>query len=259
MINFSKIFLKKKKTLIFITAAGIILLFTPFYEAKATIWDDVVGGLSNIVNALAGIPLYFAVWPLLVAALVGPIIVGIIFSINLWLLRFAAQGNIITLPLTHNGLVDKGVAATTSLVNLAFILVLVIIALATILRRENYGLKKLLPKFIFILLLINFVPVICGAVIDIANVVTRAFLDFDIPKLFGSVFSTPLTQDFNNIRDAIAGQKPWAATLLDELQKTFSFSGIINKIAVGFSAIFFGLFASFIFFLYFINKRPNNR
>ncbi len=65
---------------------------------------------------------------------------------------------------------------TRDIVNMFFILALVIIAFATILRIESYGMKALLPKLIIIALLINFSYLACGVIIDASQVVANHFI-----------------------------------------------------------------------------------
>jgi len=62
------------------------------------------------------------------------------------------------------------------IVNMFFILGLVIIAFATILRFEGYGIKRLLPKLIIMALLINFSFIISAVIVDISQIVTYHFL-----------------------------------------------------------------------------------
>lgn len=78
---------------------------------------------------------------------------------------------------TDAPVVKIGWQLTRDLVNMFFILVLLVIAFATILRREGYGIKKLLPKLIIVALLINFSLVICGTIIDFTQVGTHFFYD----------------------------------------------------------------------------------
>ena len=61
------------------------------------------------------------------------------------------------------------------LCNMFFILVLLIIAFATILRLENYSMKKYLPKLLIMAVLINFSKTICLFLIDISQVVMLTF------------------------------------------------------------------------------------
>lgn len=61
--------------------------------------------------------------------------------------------------------------------NMFFILFLVVIAFATILRIEQYGIKQLLPKVILIALLINFSFVIASVIVDFSNIAANFFID----------------------------------------------------------------------------------
>jgi len=59
--------------------------------------------------------------------------------------------------------------------NMGFVLVLIYIGLATALRYREHQAKKTLPRLIAIAILINFTPVICGVVIDAANIFMNFF------------------------------------------------------------------------------------
>jgi len=72
-------------------------------------------------------------------------------------------------------IVKAGWEVSRDVANTVFILFLVIIAFATILRLERYGIKQLLPKVIIIALLINFSYIICAVIIDISNITASVF------------------------------------------------------------------------------------
>jgi len=78
---------------------------------------------------------------------------------------------------TDVNVVQEGWKITRGLANMFFILILMIIAFATILRVETYGMKTLLPKLIIAALLINFSLVFCGAIIDSTQIMSHFFLD----------------------------------------------------------------------------------
>jgi hypothetical protein len=61
--------------------------------------------------------------------------------------------------------------------NMFFVLILLIIAFATILRVESYNLKTWLPKLIIMAVLINFSKLICGLFIDFAQVIMLTFVN----------------------------------------------------------------------------------
>jgi len=58
-----------------------------------------------------------------------------------------------------------------------FILILLVIAFATILRIESYNYKKTLPKLLIMAVLINFSRTICGLIIDFAQVIMLTFVN----------------------------------------------------------------------------------
>jgi len=60
--------------------------------------------------------------------------------------------------------------------NLGFVLAIIVIAFATILRIERYGMKQILWKLVVAALLVNFSLVIAGAIISVSNVATNTFL-----------------------------------------------------------------------------------
>lgn len=79
-------------------------------------------------------------------------------------------------------IVTDGWKTVRDLVNMFFVLILLVIAFATILKIETYGMKTLLPKLIIAALLINFSLVFAGAIIDFSGVMTDFFIkeDFSI-------------------------------------------------------------------------------
>lgn len=72
--------------------------------------------------------------------------------------------------------ITEGWKMARDISNMFFILIMVIIAFATILRSEKYGVKKLLPKVIGVALLINFSMVLCGIIIDFSNITGEFFI-----------------------------------------------------------------------------------
>ena len=87
-----------------------------------------------------------------------------------------AQGILGFTGLQNAQMVKDGWGITRDLANMFFVLILMVIAIATILKVEPYGMKTLLPKLIIAALLINFSLVFCGAIIDSAGVLTNFFI-----------------------------------------------------------------------------------
>jgi hypothetical protein len=73
--------------------------------------------------------------------------------------------------------VNIGWSVVINITNMFFVVVLLIIAFATILGLEQYEWKKLLPKLFFAAVLINFSRTICGLLIDLSQVLMMTFVN----------------------------------------------------------------------------------
>ena len=99
--------------------------------------------------------------------------------------------------LLSSDILKTGMAITTSLANLGFIFLLIIISIATILRRQSYGIKQLLAKLIIAALLVNFSFVIAGAILNFSSVFTRYFLSIMPGAGGGMSFANTIAIAFN--------------------------------------------------------------
>jgi hypothetical protein len=73
--------------------------------------------------------------------------------------------------------VSYGWVVVRDLCNMFFVLILLIIAFASILRIDSYNLKTWLPKLIIMAVLINFSKMICGVLIDFTQIVMLTFIN----------------------------------------------------------------------------------
>ncbi len=117
---------------------------------------------KNVVTSIVGWIVVALVWTL------GQIMVVLMY-ILLWV---ASYNDFINSPAVTNGWV-----ILRDVCNMFFVLILLVIAFATVLNRENYAMKKLLPKFIIAAILINFSRLICGIIIDFAQVIMLTFVN----------------------------------------------------------------------------------
>jgi hypothetical protein len=85
--------------------------------------------------------------------------------------------------------VNVGWSAVLNLTNMFFVVILLVIAFATILGVDQYEWKKLLPKFFFAAILVNFSRTICGVLIDASQVVITAFVNAIAATVGGSVIN----------------------------------------------------------------------
>lgn len=86
-----------------------------------------------------------------------------------------AQGNFTKFP----GVVLVGWVAVRDIMNIFFVLALIVISLATILRIEAYNWKKLLARLIIMALLVNFSKVIAESIVSFADLILNLFITND--------------------------------------------------------------------------------
>jgi len=78
----------------------------------------------------------------------------------------------------NNPAINTGWTICRDFCNLFFVLLLLVIAFATIFRIQTYSAKALLPKFILAIFLINFSQVIATLVIDFGQILMFQFVDW---------------------------------------------------------------------------------
>ncbi|MBI2591722.1 MAG: hypothetical protein HYW34_03540 [Candidatus Brennerbacteria bacterium] len=96
-----------------------------------------------------------------------------------WLVNFSFNMN---LRLSANGIITTGWNITSALANLGFVLFIIVIAFATVVRWPGYGLKEILRKLIAAALLVNFSLLIAFIFIDFSNILTSYFLSVSTAK-----------------------------------------------------------------------------
>lgn len=115
-------------------------------------------------------------WPVkIIGGIVSAIvyILGWILMLVVKVLVYVAQYN----NFIHAKPIVVGWIMTRDLANMFFIVILLIIAFATILRIEKYNYKKWLPKLLLMAVLINFSKTITGLLIDVAQIVMLSFVN----------------------------------------------------------------------------------
>lgn len=165
---FSKICNKKVLAGVFLTLA--FFLFPQI--ASAGIGDFVSGIFSagfSLVGSLAMkmFSAFMFIFMMLISGLAS--IAGAILS-------WVTDPGFITVSFTQNEFVLRGWEFTRDLANMGFAVFLALIGLFTALRMNQYQWQKTLPRLLMIILLINFTPVITGAIIDAANIIMNFFL-----------------------------------------------------------------------------------
>jgi len=117
--------------------------------------------MNGIINALCSIIIAVS------SAIVG---------LGQFMLNYVLSPEFIDATGTNNPVVQEGWEMIRSLANAALIIGLVIIAINIILGKEEEQAKKTLVNFVIVALLINFTPLICGFIIDGANILASGFI-----------------------------------------------------------------------------------
>ncbi len=89
--------------------------------------------------------------------------IGLLVSFGAYLVEW---GLIINSELAYTEMIKGGFGVTLGITNLCFVLAIIVIAIATIIGYESYGMKKNLWKLIVAALLVNFSLVICSVIIS---------------------------------------------------------------------------------------------
>ncbi len=110
-------------------------------------------------------------------------VAGIILQLATWMLKMAfwALALLITVAgyngFIHSTAVNIGWVMVRDVTNMFFVVILLLVAFGTILGLEQYEWKKMLVKFFFAAVLVNFSRVICGVIIDVGQVVMITFVN----------------------------------------------------------------------------------
>lgn len=154
-------------------------------------------------------------------------LIAFLLALGGWFIDFSLSLNseVFTLPV-----VLIGWRITRDIANLGFVLGIIVIAFATIVRSETYGIKKTLFKLIVIAVLINFSLSICGVFLDASAIATNFFLSKATPN--GTIaLSQAITQAFNP-------QKLWQVKP-EGIPSITTGSGMLTSIASLFFVIIF--------------------
>jgi len=174
------------------TFFSFILLFLVFGAlaypsvASAQACQFLLGALSPLCN-LIDLPSFGFddIAADLIRGLARLVVSGVIYSLGTLFFAVGALTNWIITTLIDVGVspgasgtpdfVDRGWQFSRNFVNIFFLLILVFIGLATILRLREYELQRTLPRLIVIALLVNFSGLLVGFLADVGNIITVFF------------------------------------------------------------------------------------
>ncbi|MGD1002983.1 MAG: hypothetical protein ABR884_00195 [Minisyncoccia bacterium] len=106
-------------------------------------------------------------------------VMGLLVSLGATLVRLGLQlnDNVFNSPA-----VQTGFSVALAIANLGFVLGIIIIAIATIIRNQTYGMKQLLWKLVFMAILVNFGLVITAPIVGFASSMSNYFINATSPS-----------------------------------------------------------------------------
>jgi hypothetical protein len=159
---------------ILVVAAALVVIFAPIATAHIAFAAD-AASTPGVVNWFTS-PVTSAVYyvSLTVDKIMTLAVVG-----TAALVRLGLQFNeyIFTSPE-----VTTGFSVSLAIANLGFVLGIIIIAIATILRNQTYGIKQLLWKLVFMAILVNFGLVIMAPIVGFADSMSNYFINATSPS-----------------------------------------------------------------------------
>jgi hypothetical protein len=220
----------KKKTLLLISLFGFLFLLTPS-KSHADWVGDLVGAVTNIPGNIIKYILKLGVLALSsIAETLNDVLVKLL------------DGSIISFSYVYNPITKVGLSITQSFVNMGLVLILIVIAFATILRIQEYGAKKLFVRLIIIALLVNFAPLICGLVVDAGNITTNYFLT--------GITKDGSTSGLNNLNTESKNQVDKVNRELNTSWKWEASGNAWENVATTLFLVFYNIFLIFILLAY---------
>jgi hypothetical protein len=104
---------------------------------------------------------------------------AVFVTIGAWLVRLGLQFND---NIYNSPAVQTGFSVALAIANLGFVLGIIVIAIATILRNQTYGIKQLLWKLVMMAILVNFGLVITAPIVGFANSMSNYFINATSPS-----------------------------------------------------------------------------
>lgn len=134
----------------------------PVQMAGERVLNTLMPSSSDVARHMADFVVWMNSW----------LIFGVQWAANI----FAGTVDVADAPLREVKAITVGWTIVRDISNIFLIFVLLVIAIATILRIENYGARQLLVRLILVALLINFSLVAAQVVVDASNILGRTFL-----------------------------------------------------------------------------------
>ncbi len=183
--------LRFKKFRILPKSRGLILLLLFIiglgFLIPQLVWADAWGPVAAVLGAV-------------LVPIIG--LIGKLLTVIIRLLLVVVQYN----DFINSTAVSKGWIILRDVFNMFFVLVLLVIAFATVLKIEKYSYKRLLGAFLLAAVLVNFSKLICGIFIDIAQILMLTFVNAFKAVGEGNLIQMLGIESLMNSRKEVGGQ-----------------------------------------------------
>lgn len=181
-------FIKKHWKKILVSALAVLFVFQltlPAFAQENEGILDKAGSLlpwnigKTVTSKVTEAVLEAATLPITMMTWLARIMGGFILAQVTFILGFVIDLNfdILNTELATYKFIGVGWGIMRDIANLGFVLFIILIALATIIRYQEYEAKKLLPRLIMVAILVNFSLAIPTVFLNFSNVLTHYFLD----------------------------------------------------------------------------------
>ena len=143
LIYIQDLFLKRKKIFIPLMLLVVFLSFIPLHQTHAL-------SAGNVIAGILGAPIAFI---LFVLSYLLATFFGFLIAVEAWAMQIILQLNV---GIVNTAIVQTGFGISLAIANLGFVFAIVVIAIATIIRYESYGLRQTLWRLIVAAILVNF-------------------------------------------------------------------------------------------------------
>ncbi len=154
-----------------------------------------IGALGDVTSGFVTTLAFLAIYDMAV-------VVGVIVALEAWLIGVILNIND---GIFQTVFVQSGFSIALSIANLAFVLGIIVIAIATIIRNESYGVKKLLWKLVVAAVLVNFGLVIAAPIFGLSNSFSHYFVNCINPAGGGCSQSFNGFESWDNFATTFAG------------------------------------------------------
>jgi len=182
-MNFKKFLLNKKLSIakFFLTTFFVFLIsFLPIFAHALSLFsigDFTKKAVDKIFEGAVSFVVVIVTIAIIAFSAIVLFLANVYYGICGLLLNWVTIGKLArSISFTRGGVVDVGLEVTTALANIFIVFILIIIAYATIFRKQTYSMERTLPVLVIVALLINFAPTLCGVVIDFTNAFTNYFI-----------------------------------------------------------------------------------